>query len=96
MSRFRSAISIAVLAGMTSAAAAQTVTVPAVPDEPVTTGTVTVPVYPNAPGPYGDSRGLAPDVTNPSAAPSGQNPAVDDGLPFTGNGGGGGSGGSGQ
>ena len=93
MLRFRTALSILALAGTASVAAAQTVVVPAAPGEPVTTGSVTAPagtpgvqaVYPAAPGPYGDSRGLAPDVPNPSAAPSGQNPAVDDGLPFTGN-----------
>jgi hypothetical protein len=91
MLRFRTALSVLALIGTASAAAAQTVVVPAAPSDPVTTGTVTVPagtagvqtVYPAAPGPYGDSRGLAPDVPNPSAAPSGQNPAVDDGLPFT-------------
>ena len=95
MLRFRSALSGLALIGTTAIAAAQTVVVPVNPDEPVTTGTVTrprtgattgvQPLYPDAPGPYGDSRGLAPDVPNPSAAPSGQNPAVDDGLPFTSN-----------
>ena len=93
MLRFRTALSVLALAATTSVAAAQTAVVPVGPNEPVTTGSVTVPagttgvqtVYPAAPGPYGDSRGLAPDVPNPSAAPSGQNPAVDDGLPFTGN-----------